>query len=81
MPDFRGIPFNYAGPTYAIPVELTVAEPNMTVGNLYELWGIVVDNAATPVRPYGLVVDDTQHFKLCDLGKLIRVQPAGPPPP
>jgi hypothetical protein len=78
VPDFRGLPFNYAGPVYSISVELELAEPNMTVGNHYEVWGIVVDNAATPAKAYAITVDDNQHFKFIDLSKVRRVVPSTP---
>ena len=71
MPDFRGIPLNYAG-RYTIQVALETTEPNMTIGNIYEVFAVAVDNAATPPHPYALVFDDNNHFKLVDLSKVRR---------
>jgi hypothetical protein len=84
MPDHRGIPpFLAGGPVYLTPLELETAEPNMTVGNLYELWGLIVDDAPTSgnPRPFALVVGDDRHFKLCDLAKLRLLPPPVQPPP
>lgn len=76
MPDFRGIPMWPVPPdwttNYGIRVVLEAAEPNMTVGNEYQLFGIAVDNAAAPPKPYGMSFDDNDHFKLVELAKLKR---------
>jgi hypothetical protein len=83
MPDLRGIPpFVAGGPVFLTPLELEQAEPNMTVGNLYELWGLIVDSPATGgVTLYALVVGDDRHFKHVPLAKLrLRPPPVNPPP-
>lgn len=81
MPDFRGIPLVPTGPGGSIMVTLELAEPNMTVGNSYEVLGMVIDNAPTsgPPRPSAIVFADDGHFKLVEFAKLKgtpAVQPA-----
>jgi hypothetical protein len=78
MPDHRGIPpFVAGGPVFLTPLELETAEPNMTVGNQYELVALLVDSQPVPPKPFALMLDDTGHFRLVDLGKVRR--PGGSP--
>jgi hypothetical protein len=86
VPDHRGIPpFLAGGPVYLTPLTLETTEPNMTVGQQYDLWGLIIDDAPTgggPPKPQALVVGDDRHFKLCDLGKLrLEPPPTNPPAP
>ncbi len=76
MPDYQPFPIYSPGPGASMLVTLETAEPNMTVGQVYQLWGAAIDNAATPnPKPYALVADDKRHFKLVEFAKLL----VGPP--
>lgn len=68
--DLRGIPLNYNGPGNTFAFTLEAAEPNMTVDKTYEVFGLVVDCAPTPPKPYALTADDNKHFKLLELSKV-----------
>jgi hypothetical protein len=67
--DLRGIPLNYNGPGNTFAFVLEVTEPGMTVDNTYEIFGLVVDCAPSPPKPYALTADDSKHFHLLELSK------------
>ena len=75
MADFRPFPLNFTAPGWSLQVTLETAEPNMTIGNQYQVFGAAVDNAAQPPKPYALVWDDNGHFKLVEFAKLHRPTP------
>lgn len=80
MTDIRGIPMFPLPPewttNYGLRVELEQPQANMTVGKEYALFGLAVDNAAQPPKPFGMTFDDTGHFTVVDLAK-VRLSAGG----
>jgi hypothetical protein len=76
MTDIRGIPMFPLPPewttNYGLKVILEQPEPNMTVGNEYQILGLAVDNTPQPPKPYGMTFDDNLHFKIVELAKVKR---------
>jgi hypothetical protein len=74
MADIRSISLvpGWQGSNSRIVMELEATEPNMTIGNQYELVALLVDSQPVPPKPFALMLDDTGHFRLVDLGKVRR---------
>lgn len=72
--DLRGIPFNPTGPASSLMMRLDSAQAGFTVGNTYEIIGLVVDSdaALAQPKPYAITFNDAGHLAVVDTSKLSR---------
>jgi hypothetical protein len=68
--DPRGIPLT--GDWLQPSIILEQDTPNFTVGFAYPMYGLIVDAALDPPKPYVITVDDNGHFKILDIAKVRR---------
>ena len=73
--DLRSIPITVTGPGSSLIMELTAAASGFTVGNRYEVIGLVVDTdpALPKPKPYAVTFTDAGVLDVVDVTKLRKV--------